>query len=201
MTQVTGWVKIVSSSSSLHRESEWAICGWWNGVLRADYNSRFYPNYLTDNSQLFWIILAIPFWNQTYYLWFTIIWISTCLLADPIKRFSISSTFLFCRALASATFTSKRRELSASVSFLPSSSSSSSLLFQVGVIVALSQAQYQSWQSSSIYHRGSRVPSFSSVFWKKKKLSARSRWFAVAIGDIWGASSVCQFPDDTKDPQ
>ena len=35
------------------RELESAICGWSNGVLRADYSSRFYPNYLTDNSQLF----------------------------------------------------------------------------------------------------------------------------------------------------
>ena len=42
------------------RELESAICGWSNGVLRADYNSRFYPNYLADNSQLFWII---PAWN------------------------------------------------------------------------------------------------------------------------------------------
>ena len=35
------------------RELESAICGWSNGVLRADYSSRFYPNYLTNNSQLF----------------------------------------------------------------------------------------------------------------------------------------------------
>ena len=38
-------------------------------------------------------------------------WLPSYLFPNPIKTFSISSTSLFCRALPSATFTSKRTEL------------------------------------------------------------------------------------------